>query len=195
MKAKRISVVLPIALTGLSNTALGANVDNVGNNTWASPDTWTWQSDNENNGVVEEPADAIDFFRLTGLAPGSQAEVIFSLPNCADNGPIQLEAFNTTQVAGDNVTLNATLASIPISASCGSGNAFVAIPANGELGLKVTDTGSVDPEGYRITINATPAMSATPVPLAAWPVVPLLGAAGLAALRRKQKRPAEKQAA
>lgn len=195
MKAKRISVFLPIALSGLSNTALGANVDNVGNNTWASPDTWTWQSDNENNGVVEEPADAIDFFRLTGLAPGSQAEVIIWLPDCQDDGPIELEVFNTTQVAGDNVTLNTILDSIPISTDCSSGNAFVTIPANGELGLKVTDTGSVDAEGYRITINAIPARSSTPVPLAAWPVVPLLGAAGLAALRRKQKRPAEKQAA
>ncbi len=195
MKAKHLSVVLPIALTGLSSPVWGAAVDTENNNdTFASPDSWAWQSDNYNDAGVD---DDVDFFRLT-FVPGSRVQVNVVLSGTGDNGPVHFEAFNTTQVNANNIDLDATLDSVTVLASGAGGTFDIIIPSNGELGLKVSDLDLDDnsTEGYRITIEvlSVPATSVS-VPVAAWPVIPLLGAAGLAALRRKQKRPADKRAA
>lgn len=196
MKTKHLSVLLPIAMSGLSNAAWSATVDTEdSNDTFANPDTWAWQSDNFNDARVD---DDVDFFRLTGFVPGSQVRVTFASTSASDDGPIRLDAFNTTQVQGDNVTLNAVLGTMALNAPLASANFTIAIPSNGQLGLKLTDEDLINggTEGYRITIEVLSVPSnAAAVPIAAWPVVPMLGAAGLAALRRKQKRPAEKQAA
>jgi len=194
MKAKHLSVLLPIAMTGLSNAAWSAAVDNEdSNDTFANPDTWAWQSDNFNDASVD---DDVDFFRLTGFVPGSVVSVSFVLN--VNNGPVRMETFNTTQVNGNNIDLNSVAGSITALAQGGGGTVPFTIPSNGELGIKVSDLDTVShsSEGYRITIEVLSVPSdPMSVPIAAWPVVPLLGAAGLAALRRKQKRPAEKQAA
>lgn len=130
------------------------------------------------------PADT-DYFNVTALTPGSTYRA------CAQNWPsphnfgFDLDVFNTTN---SDVLANVDVPNAPGTALfC----ANVVVPANGILGFQLYNLKSGTGEGYRVSLELVP----TSIPVFGWPVIPLLGAAAVAELRRRQKRKSKDQAA
>lgn len=129
------------------------------------------------NGFIQSSDE--DYFSVTGLNPGSQVQVCIQNWPSPHNFGFDLDIFNSATLSVlDNVD-------VPNSPGTTEYCSTVTVPSNGALGFRVNDLKSGSGEGYRVSLRVQSTVS---VPLAPWPMIPLLGAAAIAELRRRQKR-------
>ncbi len=178
---KTLPLLVSSTLLGMSTTLAHAADVHVGDepaNDTVNTVTGPFNPGDRYWGYIDDGGD-VDYFTVTGLNPGSQIRACIQNYPSPNNFGFDLDLFNSSTLA---ILGNVDVPNAPGTALyCGN----VTVPANGALGFRVNDLKSGSGEGYRVSLEVVSTVS---VPLAPWPMIPLLGAAALAELRRRQKR-------